>query len=195
VGTTDVDHLSGPDNVHISTDERQYLESIVRRLFPDYRREPIASYSSLRPLLAENGRSATATSREHRIWESADGVFHIAGGKYTTFRLMSEELVDALLLDATPGRSFPSRTASVPLDIPVRPADVSEVVRIAVEREFARKLGDVIYVSTYWGYERRLSADWLEPIAREMGSLLGWGERLIENEVESAVPSKTTDFK
>ena len=77
---------------------KQYLESIVRRLFPDYRREPIASYSSLRPLLAENGRSATATSREHRIWESADGVFHIAGGKYTTFRLMGEELVDALLL-------------------------------------------------------------------------------------------------
>ena len=43
---------------------------------------------------------------------------------------------------------------------------------MAVEREFARKLPDLLYVSTYWGYERQLSPDWTEPLAREMKSLL-----------------------
>ena len=71
--------------------------------FPGYRGEPISSYSALRPLIAETGHSATSTSREHNIWETADGVLHIAGGKYTTYRAMSEELVDTLLLTSRRG--------------------------------------------------------------------------------------------
>jgi glycerol-3-phosphate dehydrogenase len=174
VGTTDVDHDGSVEDVHISPEETSYLYGIVRRLFPEYRGEHISSYSALRPLIAENGRSATSTSREHRIWESGDGVLHIAGGKYTTYRAMSEELVDQLLLDLRPGRAYPCRTAEVPLDVVVRPT-----VRTAVEREFARTMHDLLYVSTYWGYEQKLTREFLEPLAREMGDLLGWSEEEI----------------
>ena len=45
---------------------------------------------------------------------------------------------------------------------------------MAVEREYARKLYDLLYVSTYWGYERPLSPDWTCPLEREMQSLLGY---------------------
>jgi hypothetical protein len=56
-------------------------------------------------------------------------------------------------------------------------------VRLAVDREYARKLQDVLYVSTYWGHERHMTYEWLEPIAREIGALLGWSEDRIQSEI------------
>jgi glycerol-3-phosphate dehydrogenase len=187
VGTTDVDHTEGPDKVHMSKAEKDYLKAIVRRLFPDFKGEPVTSYSSLRPLVAESGRSATATSREHRIWETPDRVLHISGGKYTTYREMSEELVDLLLREIAPGRDLPCQTATTVLNVVTPPREVAAMVRLAVEREYARKLQDVLYVSTYWGHERHMTREWLEPIARQMGSLLGWSEDRVRNELETCV--------
>jgi glycerol-3-phosphate dehydrogenase len=155
----------------------------VRRLFPSYLGEALTSYSSLRPLIAESGRSATSTSREHRIWESAGGTLHISGGKYTTYRSMSEELVDLLLQEMRPGRNLPCRTAQTRLDVPIPPKEPAARIRMAVEREFARRLPDVVYVSTYWGHERWMTPEWLEPIAREMGSMLGWDAPRISAEI------------
>ena len=186
VGTTEVDHDGSPDDVHISAEETRYLTSIVHRLFPSYREESISCYSALRPLIAEKGHSATSTSREHSIWETPDGVLHIAGGKYTTYRAMSEELVDMLL------RDLPCRTAEVPLNVVAPPADPAARVRQAVEREYAHRLSDLLFVSTYWGYERRLARDWVEPLAREMGALLGWSESTIAAEISRIhYPSQT----
>jgi glycerol-3-phosphate dehydrogenase len=180
VGTTDVDHEGSPDDVRISDEETRYLTTIVRQLFPSYRGEPVSSYSALRPLIASKGHSATSTSREHSIWETPDGVLHIAGGKYTTYRAMSEELVDML-------SPLPCLTASTPLQPGLKPD-----VRQAVEREYARRLSDLLYVSTYWGYERPLSRDWVEPLAREMGALLDWDEATIAAEIARIpIPSRT----
>jgi hypothetical protein len=58
-----------------------------------------------------------------------------------------------------------------------------------VEREFARKLPDLLHVSTYWGYERRAEAEWLRPLAIGMGALLGWDERRVEEEVAGVLAS------
>lgn len=190
VGTTDVDHNGSPDDVHISPEEANYLRSIVRRLFPSYRAEAVTSYSSLRPLIAETGRSATSTSREHRIWETAGGTLHIAGGKYTTYRSMSEELVDILVQELRPGRSLPCRTAQLRLNVVVPPKDPFARVRLAVEREFARRLADLVYVSTYWGHERHMTLEWLGPLAREMGAMLGWGPARTYSEIEEVAASQ-----
>jgi len=187
VGTTDVDHNGSPDHVRISAAEKDYLKSVVRRLYPDYRGEPVASYSALRPLIAASGRSATSTSREHRIWEDSDRTLHVEGGKYTTYRSMSQELVDMLMSELTPGRNLPCRTAETPLDIPPIPDSTSERIRVAVEREYARKLSDLLYVSTYWGHERAASPDWLRPLAAEMGALLGWDSSRQEGEVVEVI--------
>jgi glycerol-3-phosphate dehydrogenase len=192
VGTTDVDHTDGPDKVRISEEEKTYLKAIVRRLFPSYTGLPVTSYSSLRPLVAESGRSATATSREHRIWEAGDGTLHVSGGKYTTYREMSEELVDTLLKDMAPGRDLPCRTATVPMDTLAPPKDMAARVRMAVEREYARKLEDLLYISTYWGHERHMTAEWLTPIAREMGGLLGWTEEQTAREISACLEQQGT---
>jgi glycerol-3-phosphate dehydrogenase len=103
VGTTDVDHDGAPDNVHISEAETEYLMGIAQSLFPESRgMQPVASYSSLRPLVRDDSGSATATSREHRIWRDAEGIVHVSGGKYTTYRVMSEEAADLALETISP---------------------------------------------------------------------------------------------
>jgi glycerol-3-phosphate dehydrogenase len=94
VGTTDVDHHGSADDVSISQDEVKYLRSMAARVFPgSAAMEPVASFSSLRPLLASSG-SATKASRDHRIYRDEHGVIRITGGKFTTYRLMSEEAAD-----------------------------------------------------------------------------------------------------
>ena len=67
-------------------------------------------------------------------------MLHIAGGKYTTYREMSEELVDTLLREIAPGRNLPCRTAQLPIPVPTPPAGPALRTRMAVEREYARRL-------------------------------------------------------
>jgi glycerol-3-phosphate dehydrogenase len=190
VGTTDYDHEEGPDSVHISAEEVRYLQGIVKRLFPAACVEPISAYSSLRPLLRDESASPTKTSREHRIWNSADGVLHVSGGKYTTYRAMSEQAADLVCAEIAPTRAEVHLTASTPLGRDghelMMGSDQDARLAHAVEHEMAQRLTDFLYISTYLGYERRWTAESLEPYAAKMGRLLGWDARRTEEEIESA---------
>jgi glycerol-3-phosphate dehydrogenase len=185
VGTTDVDHKGSPDNVEISAEEVAYLRATLARLFPETgEAEPVAAYSSLRPLVA-SGTSATAASRSHKIWIE-DGILKITGGKYTTYRTMAAEAVD-LLKPEWAGRS---RTGQVKLggDTPAVLGGVTppEIDR-AVNQEMARRLSDLVYISTYWGHERLLTTDLLRPVAGEMARQLGWDQARIEAEIKDTL--------
>ena len=112
VGTTDVDHTGSPDEVAISEDEIRYLRSMVERVFPHSANvEPLAMFSSLRPLLASSA-SATRARRDHRIFRDEQGIVRITGGKFTTYRAMSEEAADL----AAPELSQVHATAEHPLN-------------------------------------------------------------------------------
>jgi len=56
-----------------------------------------SAFAGLRPLLhpEHGGKGATATlSREHAVLVSPGGLVTVAGGKWTTYRLMAEQVVD-----------------------------------------------------------------------------------------------------
>ena len=220
VGTTDVDHSGGPDSVHISVEETDYLRRIVRRLFPAARdTEPISTFSSLRPLVPAAG-SATKASREHRIWKDSHGVVHVAGGKYTTYRVMSAEAADLILpaqsktastplggntaehigellasADATTTpvvQSYGAQTPNVLALLPdSAPTGLTRLectqIAFAVNHEMAQSLTDLMYVSTYWGYERKWTRENLLPFAAEMGRLAGWDDARLEREVSAVL--------
>jgi glycerol-3-phosphate dehydrogenase len=100
VGTTDTDFRGSPDDVHADQADADYLCRSVNILFPTARFHPeqaIASWAGLRPLIHEETGTASQVSREHELWAHDDGVFVIAGGKLTTYRLMAREAVDAAL--------------------------------------------------------------------------------------------------
>ena len=179
VGTTDVDHSGGPDRVQISAEERDYLLGVAKKLF-GIRPEVISAFSSLRPLLKSIAKSATSTSREHRIWNSENGILHIAGGKYTTYRLMSEEVADLVCSELAPPLKdvHPTRTAVL------RPPEAS------LEMDRIRHLSDYLFVSTYEGYERQWSPEGLRTIAGRLAPSLGWSNERIEAEVEAVLSSQ-----
>ncbi|MFE3289777.1 glycerol-3-phosphate dehydrogenase/oxidase [Rhodococcus sp. NPDC059234] len=71
-------------------------------------------YAGLRPLLAGESDETSKLSREHAVARVAPGLVAIAGGKYTTYRVMAEDAVDAASEDI-PARVAPSITEKVPL--------------------------------------------------------------------------------
>ncbi|MCS6711533.1 glycerol-3-phosphate dehydrogenase/oxidase [Brachybacterium sp. EF45031] len=83
---------------------------------PLTRDDVIGVYVGLRPLLQpvkKDGAASTKVSREHTVMQVKPGLSAIAGGKWTTYRVMAEDVVDFAIKDLFPGR--PSLTASVPV--------------------------------------------------------------------------------
>ncbi|SFE27927.1 glycerol-3-phosphate dehydrogenase [Actinopolyspora alba] len=71
-------------------------------------------YAGLRPLLAGENDDTSKLSREHEVSRVAPGMVAIAGGKYTTYRVMAKDAVDAVGNDVS-GRMASSITDKVPL--------------------------------------------------------------------------------
>jgi glycerol-3-phosphate dehydrogenase len=192
VGTTDVEHTTGPEEVRISAEEWEYLTAAVRRLFPRAAGcAPVSAYSSLRPLVARGRGSPTAASREHRIWASPEDLIHIAGGKYTTYRLMSQQAADLVCRRVAPSLAGLHVTEDAPLPPPLSPP-IDELpreqqVERAVACEMAQRLVDLLFVSTYAGYERRWDRASLEPWAEAMGRRLGWDAQRTDDEIALAL--------
>ena len=102
VGTTDTPYEGDRANPHATSEDVQYiLDQANRVLDPKLSREQIIGvYAGLRPLVSNAaGSSTTKLSREHTVDRSAPGFISIAGGKYTTYRVMGKDAVDLAVLD------------------------------------------------------------------------------------------------
>jgi glycerol-3-phosphate dehydrogenase len=71
-------------------------------------------YAGLRPLLAGESEETSKLSREHAVAVPAPGLVAIAGGKYTTYRVMAEDAIDTAV-QFIPARVAPSITEKVSL--------------------------------------------------------------------------------
>ena len=71
-------------------------------------------YAGLRPLLHGESEETSKLSREHAVGVPTPGLVAIAGGKYTTYRVMAADAVDAAA-EFVPSRVAPSITEKVPL--------------------------------------------------------------------------------
>jgi len=100
IGTTDTDFQGSPTDVEATKEDVQYLIDIVNSYFPGAEikeSDLISSYAGVRPLIYDGAQSEGKTSREHSIWQDPRGVTFVAGGKYTTYRLMAQQVVDKAL--------------------------------------------------------------------------------------------------
>lgn len=100
VGTTDTDFSGAPESVSVSKSDVQYLLNVISKYFPGSKittSDVIGSYAGVRPLVQDGSQSEGKTSREHTIFSLPEGVTFIAGGKYTTYRLIAEQVVEKCL--------------------------------------------------------------------------------------------------
>jgi glycerol-3-phosphate dehydrogenase len=102
VGTTDTPYVGDRAEPFATREDVQYiLDQANRVLEPKLRADEIIGvYAGLRPLVANN-KSATTTklSREHTVDRPAAGFVSIAGGKYTTYRVMAKDVVDRAVIE------------------------------------------------------------------------------------------------
>lgn len=71
-------------------------------------------YAGLRPLLSGEDEQTSQLSREHAVARPQPGLISIAGGKYTTYRVMAADAIDAAREDIGPGVAD-SVTEHIPL--------------------------------------------------------------------------------
>ncbi len=100
IGTTDTDFSGDPSSVFSTTEDIEYLLGVSQKYFPTLnlkREDIVASYSGVRPLVDDSSSTEGKTSREHYIKTFDQHLTVVAGGKYTTYRLMAEQIVDEVL--------------------------------------------------------------------------------------------------
>lgn len=102
VGTTDTPYDGDRTEPFATREDVQYiLDQANRVLQPKLKADEIIGvFAGLRPLVA-NIKSATTTklSREHTVDRPAPGFVSIAGGKYTTYRVMGKDVIDRAVLE------------------------------------------------------------------------------------------------
>ncbi|MGB3696116.1 MAG: glycerol-3-phosphate dehydrogenase/oxidase [Gordonia sp. (in: high G+C Gram-positive bacteria)] len=116
IGTTDTDwNLDLAHPAATRKDIDYLLDRVNQELVTKLTHDDIEGvYAGLRPLLAGEDDQTSKLSREHAVAVVAPGLVSIAGGKYTTYRVMGADAVDACN-DFIPTRVAPSITERVPL--------------------------------------------------------------------------------
>ena len=120
VGTTDTpwDGSKGAPVAEVAD-----IEYLLRELNRYLRKkvsvdDVLGVFAGLRPLLkpvGKDGETTSALSRDHSIIPGPPGLVTIVGGKYTTYRLMAADTIDAAVASAGLADVPKSPTATVPL--------------------------------------------------------------------------------
>jgi glycerol-3-phosphate dehydrogenase len=115
IGTTDTDWRLDRDHPAASGRDIAYLLNAVNAVLD----RPLSTsdiegvYAGLRPLLAGEAEMTSKLSREHAVVEPMLGLFLVAGGKLTTYRVMAADVADRAARRL--GATRPSRTDQLPL--------------------------------------------------------------------------------
>jgi glycerol-3-phosphate dehydrogenase len=189
VGTTDTDWSGDRAEPSPDTEDVDYILAAANRVLsrPLTRSDVIAVYAGLRPLVAPpekpgEGKPTTKLSREHVVDVPVPGVASIAGGKFTTYRVMARDVIDAVL----EGRDVP---ASVTEKTPLLGADGLAAVEAAAGRlaeDYGVSRAAVEHLLNRYG---SVTADVLDLIRedRELGRPLATGHLYLRAEVVYAV--------
>ncbi|MBW0103050.1 glycerol-3-phosphate dehydrogenase/oxidase [Pseudonocardia sp. KRD291] len=116
IGTTDTDWDLDKAHPAASAADIEYLLRHVNEVLeqPLSHEDVEGVYAGLRPLLSGESEATSKLSREHAVATPVPGLVVVAGGKYTTYRVMAKDAVDAAVhsLDAKVPESC---TEDVPL--------------------------------------------------------------------------------
>ncbi|WII70796.1 glycerol-3-phosphate dehydrogenase/oxidase [Bdellovibrio sp. 22V] len=160
IGTTDTDYKESPEDVMATPEDVKYLLSITRHYFPGAEitaHDVIASYAGVRPLVNDGSSTEGKTSREHTIIADPRGITFVAGGKYTTYRLMCQQTVNKALeaFSFEEKVQFAKADTTKPLN-PYTSVDAFQQAQNQVDAwaaETGRPLEDVKHLAERYGLE------------------------------------------
>ncbi len=192
IGTTDRDYEGDPKSVAISDAEIDYLCNAASEYFATVvrRNDIVWTYSAVRPLYDDGASKAQEATRDYVLKaENSNGsapIINIFGGKITTYRRLSEAMLEKI--ETLLGKKGPSWTASASLpggDFPAMGFDTQ-----------VKKLKDA-YPFLDFGHARRLTrlygtrAKAILGLAKSQGDLgRNFGADLYEAEVRYLVENE-----
>lgn len=115
IGTTDTDYNGNLDTIDITEDDITYLLESAKTHVPGLslkKQDIISTFAGLRPLIKQTSGTASQVSREHKISQTG-AIISLFGGKYTTFRKMSEDVAKHIHSQLRKG-TFHSLTEALP---------------------------------------------------------------------------------
>lgn len=187
IGTTDTPYSGDPSSAEADASDIRYLVDEVRRVC-DVQLQPDDIYSSfagIRPLVASTADTPAAISRDHRFIDHGNGMFTMTGGKYTTFRSMSEDAAKAIC--RVLGQPF--RQSTTELKLPYRPPltwppqSIRTNVHTAIGEEFASQLLDIMRRRSDLFFKHGNGLDKVDLIATEMATFLGKDTAWIDTQI------------
>jgi glycerol-3-phosphate dehydrogenase len=118
IGTTDTPWTEELMNPVATAADIDYVINEANRVLvpPISRGDVVGTWAGLRPLLqpgTKAGTQSSKVSREHTVASPVPGLVVIAGGKFTTYRVMAKDAVDFAL--KARGTVAPSVTQTIPL--------------------------------------------------------------------------------
>lgn len=126
VGTTDVDHEGGIEEVAATEDDVGYLINAMNEFLGTSLGDSdiVGAYAGVRPLISTGDpRKSVDISRQAELYETSSGMLTITGGKLTTWRRMAKQTVDRIVERA--GREARCQTAEIPLGMEIDPAELN----------------------------------------------------------------------
>ncbi len=182
VGTTDTDwDLDKAHPAASSADIDYLLEHVNSVLAVPLTRDDVEGvYAGLRPLLAGESDATSKLSREHTVAHPVPGLVVVAGGKYTTYRVMAKDAVDAAV------HALDSRVAAcVTEDVPLIGAEGYRALWNARARTAARTGLHVVRVEHLLNRYGSLAQQLLELIAADpsLGEPLTGAEDYLRAEI------------
>ncbi|HWU44467.1 MAG TPA: glycerol-3-phosphate dehydrogenase/oxidase [Bdellovibrio sp.] len=163
IGTTDTDYKDDPENVSVTPEDVQYLLSITDQYFPGANitsHDIIASYAGVRPLVNDGSQSEGKTSREHTILQDPRGVTFVAGGKYTTYRLMCEQTVTKALeaFSIEERVKFAKADTAAPLNDYTSPENFHQALALVYSwsQDWGRPVEDIQKLAERFGKETQI---------------------------------------
>ncbi|HZE39337.1 MAG TPA: glycerol-3-phosphate dehydrogenase/oxidase [Stackebrandtia sp.] len=159
MGTTDTAWDHERDDPAATAADVDYLLSQANKWLarPLTRDDVVGVYAGLRPLVSGRKGATAALSRDHTVMAGPSGMFTVVGGKYTTYRIMARDTVDAAV--AYLGVRAP---ASVTDRLPILGADGFRALRHQ-SRALAEESGlDEAWIGHLLGRYGSLTADLLD---------------------------------
>ncbi|MDC0254633.1 FAD-dependent oxidoreductase [Bacteriovoracales bacterium] len=102
VGTTETKVEGELFDLKASPEEIDYLLNNIKKYFPEInlgKEDIISTFSGVRPLIkGESNGELGEIKREHKVYQPRHNIHVIAGGKYTTFRTMGQEISRKIVL-------------------------------------------------------------------------------------------------
>jgi glycerol-3-phosphate dehydrogenase len=153
IGTTEIalDENEEMFNIQCSEKEIEYILNNINEYFPKAKitkNHIIRTFAGIRPLVKDGNKDRAKVSRSHKIFTPQKNMYVVCGGKYTTFRIMAQDVIKKIFKDSS--KNYNKKLSLTPLRKRSKFAFESknvteEDIKTIIDNEMPQTVDDILY--------------------------------------------------